>query len=169
MYRHKEGAVFEEDNKFGLLGEDLVLPILEDFFGEKFIKSQNEYCVYDSYNTDKHIEIKSRRNKYNAFSTTLIGVNKAINTNKAQLFVFNFTDSIYYIQYEEDKFKSWIDQFQRGSRREFEKIPKNYFYIPIEELILIKKKEDDLPAFSNSSNDYYNYPKRGVCLIKLKT
>jgi len=87
-------------------------------------------------------------------------VNKAINTNKAQLFIFNFSDSIYYIQYEEDKFKSWIKPFQRDSRKDFEKNPKEYFHIPIEELILIKKKE--LP---NS----YTLPKRGVCLIKLKT
>tara|TARA_R110000868_G_scaffold102288_4_gene281732 strand:+ start:439 stop:921 length:483 start_codon:yes stop_codon:yes gene_type:complete len=160
MYRHKEGATFENDNKFGLSEEDLVLPILEEFFREKFIKSENEFCIYDSYNTDKQIEIKSRRNKYSDFSTTLIGVNKAINTNKAQLFIFNFSDSIYYIQYEEDKFKSWIKPFQRDSRKDFEDKAKDYFYIPIEELILIKKK--DLP-------DSYTLPKRGICLIKLKT
>jgi len=160
MFRHKEKEVFEKDNKFGLEEEDIILPILEEFFSEKFIKSENEYEFYDSYNTDKQIEIKSRRNAYNDFSTTLIGINKAINTNKAQLFVFNFTDSIYYIEYDEDKFKPWIKPYQRDSRKNFEKIPKDYFYIPIEELILIKKK--DLP-------DSYTLPKRGICLIKLKT
>ena len=156
-YPHKEGATFIKDNAFGLEQEDLILPDLEAFFGEKFIKSENIMSVYDSYNDKRQIEIKSRRNTFNKYSTTLIGRNKATNTNKEQLFVFNFMDSIYYIKYNEELFKQWVETFCRFTRKDFKDKHKEYFYIPIDKLTLIKKKDyTPPPSFL-----------KGKCLINL--
>jgi hypothetical protein len=60
--------------------------------------------------------------------------------NKNREFVFNFIDSIYYIEYDEERFNPWIDNFTRNSRIGLETEPNKYFYIPITELTLIKQK-----------------------------
>lgn len=157
IFAHKEGATFLVDNKFGLEQEEVILPDLEKYFGEKFVKSENIMSVYDSYNDNRQIEIKSRRNIYAKYSTTLIGRNKAINTNKEQLFVFNFIDSIYYIKYNDELFKSWVSPFCRFTRKNFNDKHKDYFYIPIDKLTLIKKKDyTPPPSFL-----------KGKCLINL--
>ena len=48
---------------------------------------------FSYYNTNLYIELKSRRNTYSKFDTTIIGSNKidyAKSLNKKVIFVFNF-------------------------------------------------------------------------------
>ena len=46
--------------------------------------------------------MKSRRNKHDAFEKTIIPVHKCKNKNCPNIFIFHFTDGIYYIEYDSD-------------------------------------------------------------------
>ena len=140
MFNDDERKIFNKEFNFGTPKEAEILSILEEYFGETFLEPENQFSAFDLYNDTTQIEIKSRRNNYRAYPTTLIGTNKAIKTDKKQLFVFNFLDGIYYIQYDEERFSFWIDNFTRNSRIGLETEANKYFYIPITELTLIKQK-----------------------------
>ena len=140
MFNDDERKIFNKEYNFGTPKEAEILSVLEEYFGETFLEPENQFSAFDLYNDTTQIEIKSRRNNYRAYPTTLIGTNKAIKTDKKQLFVFNFLDGIYYIQYDEERFSFWIDNFTRNSRIGLETEANKYFYIPITELTLIKQK-----------------------------
>lgn len=140
MFGEEERKIFNKEFNFGTPKEAEILCVLEEYFGETFNRSEDQFSAFDLYNDTTQIEIKSRRNNFKAYPTTLIGTNKAIKTDKKQIFVFNFLDGIYYIEYEEERFKYWVDNFTRNSRIGLETEPNKYFYIPITELTLIKQK-----------------------------
>jgi hypothetical protein len=153
---------FKQDNQFGLNQEGEIIPILEKYFGEKIIAPQNKYEKYDGASQTALYEIKSRTNSSNAFTETLIGANKVIpNCNKIQRFVFNFTDGIYYIEYEKDLFDTFDNScFVRDPRIDYKDEVRTYYYIPVKKLILIERK-------TSKSVSIYNQLTKGVCLIKL--
>ena len=153
---------FKQDNQFGLNQEGEIIPILENYFKEKIIPPQNKYEKYDGASQTALYEIKSRTNSSNAFTETLIGANKVIpNCSKIQRFVFNFTDGIYYIEYDKDLFDTFDNScFVRDPRIDYKDEVRSYYYIPVKLLKLIHKREDQ------SSRNIYNQFK-GKCLIKL--
>ena len=130
---------YKDDYNFGKEQEDLILPLLEAEFKDNIKKSEERYSKYD-YSGDKYLyELKSRTNNYSKYPTTLLPADKILK-NKKQIFIFNFTDQIGYIEYSKDKFsnfklKSFIRNWRAGGKIK----EKNYFYIPIEELNIIKK------------------------------
>ena len=99
----------------------------------------NEYCSYDFEGTDgTKIELKSRRNKYNDYSTTLIPVHKCVSMDLCKnIFVFNFTDGIYYIEWNKNIFANYETKmvlYKRLNRDDY----KLHYLIPIEDLTLLK-------------------------------
>ena len=159
---------FQNDNTFGLFEENKILPILEKYFGEKITKSLNIYEKWDGEGLTSLYEIKSRTNKHNAFNDTIIGANKVVQTNKAQFFIFNFTDGIYYIKYNEALFNTFTNSpFLCHKRDDIVDVVKQYYYIPIKHLTLIQLKK---PAMTTA--DFFRprpdtLPLKGRCLIKL--
>ena len=85
------------DLVFGKLKETEIKEILEGFFNTK-LNTTSKYNLIDFYNDDIYIELKSRRNTYNKFNTTIIGSNKIdyVKTLKCY-FVFNYLDGLYFI------------------------------------------------------------------------
>ena len=78
------------------------------------------------------IELKSRRNTYSKFDTTIIGKNKidyAKSLNKKVIFVFNFIDGLYYIEYS-PLFESF-DLCEQYILRDKQKELKTNYHIPI--------------------------------------
>ena len=120
------------DLVFGKLKENEIKEILEQYFNTT-LQQTSKYGLIDFYNDDLYIELKSRRNTYSKFNTTIIGSNKIdyVKTlNKKSLFVFNFIDGLYYIEYSPlfDSFDICEEYIYRDGKKEL----KTNYHIPIE-------------------------------------
>jgi len=122
---------YENDYQYGEQQQKHIKPLLEKHFG--FLNEKERYSKYDFENDEICIEVKSRKNKHNAYSTTLLTANKITDTNKKIIFIFNFTDKLMYIKYDKEKFNTYTKKmFSRANQRWDEK---EYLYIPITDLI----------------------------------
>lgn len=130
---------FEDDFKFGEKCELELLNLLQNYFNDKNLKITDRYNKFDLSSNKNNIEIKSRKFTANKYKTTLVPYNKCLLIgNKKTYIVINFIDSVYYIEYIEEKFKNYeIKQFSRQNYTEFE-LP--YYYINLSEFILICEK-----------------------------
>lgn len=122
------------------------------YLGKKWngLIPQGRYSKYDFISEDINMEVKSRKNRYSAYPTTLLTCNKIADTTKKNIFVFNFVydmardlSEIYYIEYDEDKFSKYNkDMFSRAKKAWDEKM---YIYIPIEDLTFLYRENPQLP------------------------
>ena len=120
------------DLVFGKLKEVEIKEILEGFFNTK-LNTSSKYNLIDFYNDDIYIELKSRRNTYQKYNTTIIGSNKIdyVKTlNKKCYFVFCYLDGLYYIEYSNifDSFDLCEEYIFRDGKKEL----KTNYHIPIE-------------------------------------
>ena len=132
---------YENDYLWGEQQQKKIFPILEAKWNG--LRPQGRYAKYDAVNETTNIEIKSRKNAYDAYPTTLLTLNKISDTSKTNIFVFNFVkndkNEIYYIEYDETKFEPY--ERRMFSRANFLADEKEYIYIPIEDLILLHADE----------------------------
>lgn len=120
------------DLKFGLSKEqDVINQLKTHFEDDTIIKTEDKFCLYDAIGKDYKYEIKSRRNSKTAYPTTIIPVHKGI---PSTVFVFNFTDKMCYIKYDEDLFKTFTTQMIYADRYNATP-PSLHFLIPINLLI----------------------------------
>ena len=81
------------DLTYGLQREKEILPILQSHFNDDSIYKLDKNNEFDFKGDNKYIEIKSRRNNYKKYPTTMVGLNKF---NKASTlleevyFIFSF-------------------------------------------------------------------------------
>lgn len=132
------------DLKMGLENEDNIIQILNNTFSETFVNTKekygDQYYPYD-FEGDKGccIELKSRRNKYNQYPTTIMPTSKVLGFNKnRQIFIFQFTDGYYYIQYEPTRFNKYEIKMITTQRKGIVDKPKPHFCIPITDLMKIE-------------------------------
>ena len=131
---------FKNDYTFGKQKEDEVLSIIRKKFNRNIVKSESRFERYDFKDDEYYYELKSRNNKYSDYPTTLIEKGKVIADNL--VFLFNFTDGLYYIIYNKDLFETFeCKQFLRHKRCDFVDKPKLYYHIPIHQLTRIETKE----------------------------
>ena len=139
---NKKFRTVSDDLKYGYGNEENVLNILNKTFNDIFINTKEKYGEYHNYDfegtsTGLKIEMKSRRIKHDDFSTTIIPVHKCVNPNSPNLFVFYFTDGIYYIEYDKTKFEKYEIKYITSNRyNKFENKP--HYHINIEDLIKIE-------------------------------
>ena len=119
------------DLDFGKLKEIEIKEILEGFFNTK-LNTSSKYGLIDFYNDDMYIELKSRRNAYSQYNTTIFGSNKidcAKSLNKKVIFVFNFIDGLFFIEYSNifDSFDLCEEYILRDGKKEL----KTNYHIPI--------------------------------------
>jgi uncharacterized protein with von Willebrand factor type A (vWA) domain len=129
---------YPEDYKFGTAEEEKHLETLRRFFKRDIKKSEDRYSKQDYYDDLYNYEMKSRTNNYSKYPTTMITEDK-ITKNKNLILLFNFTDSLYYIEYNEEKFKNYRREI--FSRANIDWNEKPHLYIPIEDLTLIERRE----------------------------
>ena len=92
----------QQDIDFGKNAEDEIYEILKTKYDD--IEITSEYSTFD-YKTKSEklkIELKTRRNKSDAYPTTMIGLNKIKKCNDPDttyLFIFKFTDQILFIKF----------------------------------------------------------------------
>ena len=119
------------DLVFGKLKEVEIKEILEQYFNTT-LQTSSKYNLIDFYNDDIYIELKSRRNAYQKYNTTIIGSNKidyAKSLNKKVIFVFNFIDGLFFIEYSNifDSFDLCEEYILRDGKKEL----KTNYHIPI--------------------------------------
>jgi len=127
--------ILNADLAFGLPKEDPVLEKLRLHFEEEIAKSTYQYCPHDGFSKTTEYEIKSRRNRYNQYPTTIIPCSKIRNMKRDRLvFVFNFTDGLYYIEYNQEKFAKYEIKMVEAVRKRNGIVGRNeepHFFIPI--------------------------------------
>lgn len=130
---------YHDDYIWGKEQENYTYPILKEYFKTNLKQYTSQYADFDFYDDESEYEQKSRRNNYNAYDETMITLNKTQkSTEKNIKLVFNFTDGIYWILYDEELFKNF--NRKAFSRAEIKDDEKDHIYIPIHLLTLIKKK-----------------------------
>ena len=129
-------TTFQSDYNFGIEKENNILVTLNNFFSRDISKSVDRYCNYDFYDDTYKYELKSRRNKYNTYPTTMIPLLKC---KPNTILLFNFTDGLYYIEYEKEKFEKYEKKYFCKIRDDKLDVNKQYYYIPIIDLQCITK------------------------------
>lgn len=129
------------EKKFGIKSENDNIKLISSFFNQEF-KKTSLYHPIDFISDTHYLEIKSRTVEYNKYPTTLLPLSKINYIKrypKPAIFVFIFTDNIYYINYDEELFKSFeTKEYVRAPRTGIKDKPTQYIYIPINKLSLIK-------------------------------
>lgn len=129
--------ILNADLLFGLSAEEKVINKLSVSFNETIKKTEDEFCRYDAVGTTgTKYEIKSRRNRMFAYPDTIIPVHKT-RVEGRLVFVFNFTDKLAYIVYNEEEFRAFkvsnISAVRKGGIRT--SIP--HYHIPIAKLVVL--------------------------------
>ena len=125
--------------EYGKVQEDKVYPVIKEYFdADTITQSKGQYAKYDYIGDGVNYELKSRTNKYDAYPTTMLTCNKFPTTKDTRLIcLFNFTDKLAFIEYDEEKFHTFTTAlFSRAGCCWDEK---NHIYIPIEDLTVIKE------------------------------
>jgi hypothetical protein len=130
------------DEKFGEECEKIVLEILNknNYFDDGIlVRHPLKFNIYDFYGIENWYELKSRKCSYKSYPTTLIAKDKAVKNGMVFLFYFDDDKTLYYIIYEPEIFKKFdCNKFKRFQRVDYNDKEKDYFYIPIENLIKIE-------------------------------
>jgi len=112
------------DLQFGAEKQENIINSLQKYFQSSDIQAMNDkYCIYDAEDstTKTRYEIKARRNKFSTYPTTIIPVHKKKGSKKDTrlLFVFGFTDGLYYIEYNQNLFSTFetklVSYYRSGS------------------------------------------------------
>ncbi len=126
---------YKNSYEFGKKNELIVLEILKDYWNDRnIIHSTDRWSKYDYSDEQYKYELKTRTNNYSRYPTTMITSNKL---QPNTILLFSYTDGLYYIEYNEDKFKTY--ETKSFSRAGIEWDEKLHVYIPIQDLIEIKK------------------------------
>ena len=125
---------FKEDYIFGKQNEVEILDSINNLFNDNIELIEDTYSRYD-YKGDKyHYELKSRKNNYQAYPTTLIPYSK-IQKGIKIILLFKFYDGLYYIKFTKKKFKNFdLKPFVRNQRVDYNDKLQLYYFIPIEHL-----------------------------------
>jgi hypothetical protein len=126
---------FCNDYKYGKENEKKILKDLNNFFKDDIEIITDKFSQYDFKGTKNIYELKTRRNKYEDFPTTIIGANKILDNI---IFLFKFENGLYYIKYDENKFNTFEKKkFVRNKRLDYNDKEMDYLFIPIEHLTKI--------------------------------
>ncbi len=128
---------FAADYQLGTNAERTLLPTFNSFFATTFTPT-GQYDPFDFTSPTINLELKTRTNKYKQYPTTLLPYSKikhAASSPKRTIFAFNFTDGLYYIEYDKSVFSAFTtNEFQRTDRPGHTDRQQEYIYIPIQSL-----------------------------------
>jgi hypothetical protein len=125
------------DRRFGAEGEKIVLELIQKHISPTIEAAPNKFSPYDFVDKKEGIyyELKSRRCMSSEYDTTLLPANKILKPFCKQKFLFNFTDGLFYIDYEEEAFRLYkTAPFMRGGRGGITDKQAEYVYIPVKDL-----------------------------------
>ena len=120
---------FMRDYQFGKQQELLLLPRLNEFFKDEIVPTKDKYHKYDFEGKECVYEMKSRTCCFETYPTTILPADKVI-TDKKQIFLFNFTNGLYYIEYNQEQWKDIEIASFRRFRIGVNDKEKPYYHIP---------------------------------------
>lgn len=127
---------WKDSYKYGKEKEIEILPKLSAYFEREIIANQERYSKFDFTDDKFNYELKSRTNRLSAYPTTMITKNKIEDNDKPTLLIFNYTDCLAFIEYNEEQFKNYhVEEFSRA-RQDWDKKP--HIYIPVNHLTVIE-------------------------------
>ena len=130
------------DYTFGKQHEEKILKDISHFFNDSIVPTSDTYSKYDFEGKNYIYELKSRTCKLGTYPTTLLPVDKVIKTRK-QIFLFHFTDGLYYIEKNsDDDFKDIEIASFRRFRIGVNDKEKPYYHIPTTLLKKVEKNEN---------------------------
>jgi hypothetical protein len=124
---------FNRDYQFGISAEESIVETLRTFFCDPTIsRSADKYDRYDFVGAGRKYELKTRRLTRNRFATTMLPVGKLLSENpEGNIFLFQFTDGLYYIPYNAEQFSNFnIAPYCRQDRMGYD-AEQDYIYIPV--------------------------------------
>lgn len=81
--------------QFGKLHEDIEYKYLSNNYNN-LKKSKERFSIFDFYNDEYLIELKTRTNTYNKYPTTMVSMNKIeYKDPRKKVFYFKFLDGLY--------------------------------------------------------------------------
>tara|TARA_R110000822_G_scaffold13840_2_gene48962 strand:+ start:550 stop:945 length:396 start_codon:yes stop_codon:yes gene_type:complete len=129
----------QSDRSLGIQAEIQLLGTIQEHFG-KDLKPTGTYAKFDFENETTLVELKTRRCTSNAYPDTMIPYGKIKflrDSNKEGVFVFNFTDGIFYHRFV----KGNTYTVKQGGRYDRGRPELNqYCYINRSDLLPISKK-----------------------------
>lgn len=129
---------FAKDYNFGTQSENALMSAIKVF--DPTLQKTSVYHPFDFAGTTTFVELKTRRNKKDAYPTTMIPQSKVEyalkNSGFEYVFCFMFEDGLYYIKFNKEKFAGF--EVRSGGRCDRGRVESNmYCYIPVSELILL--------------------------------
>ena len=106
----------KKEFKFGRDKENELFKKLNDFFKDDLKQSTKTFDCVDYKGNNCDYELKTRRNNYSKYDTTLITTKKLKNIKRPLILIFNFLDGLYYIKYDE-KFNEFKKQIIKRNDR----------------------------------------------------
>lgn len=133
-----------DDLVLGDRNESEILPILNNFFNDTFVNTKelygDKYFNYDfeGKTTGMRVELKTRRNRFDDYPTTLMPVHKCVSIDLCpNLFVFNFSDGMYYTEWNTNRFNTYEKKMILCKRKDKTDYREHYM-VPIDDLIKIE-------------------------------
>ena len=133
---------FQEDYAKGIEAEGDIHFILAEAFQQVLTKTKDPKHRMDFEGPDCWIEVKTRFGvSSKSYPTMLLPVSKilfALEATKPVYFVFNLTDGVFYIKFDEELFKSYgLQNVCRWDRNET--LAVRHIHIPVSDLDWIQK------------------------------
>jgi hypothetical protein len=130
-----------DDYKFGIENEDIVLPIIINYFKTDIKKSIAKYSIYDFYDSKNTYELKTFRCNIDKFENVYIDYKKL---EKNTILLFKYNNALAYIKYNKDTFKNYKSEYFQRERDNSNDIKKLVVFIPISDLSIIYKYDIEL-------------------------
>jgi len=136
----QQREAFNRDYEFGRRAEESILDTLRNFFADPTITPSNDkYDRYDFAGAGRKYELKTRRLTRQRFATTMLPLGKLLSENpEGNIFLFQFTDGLYYIPYNAEQFSTFtVAPYCRQDRAGYD-TEQDYIFIPVNLLTEIK-------------------------------
>jgi hypothetical protein len=137
---NKRKRSLKDDVEYGNKAEIEV--IRRGYFGEDILKNKFRFSTYDarSEESNTNYEIKARRCDKNNYPTTIIPYSKILKKKKNEklIFVFQFTDGLYFIEYNQKLFDTFAMEGITYYREGIEPKSVKHVCIPVDLLMEMK-------------------------------
>ena len=125
------------DKEYGKEQETKSEEYIKNYFKQTTLKKLSRFNKFDFEGDTALFEVKTRRNNYKDYPTTMIGYNKILHAQNCKqdvFFIFQYLDGNYYYKYSNDE----SFEIKKGGRFDRGRPESNYYcFIPIEKLIKI--------------------------------
>ena len=130
---------YNKDYDYGVSNECCLLSTIQSLWGVDVERSTDKFAIIDFSSATHNIELKTRRNNYGKYPTTMIGKNKIdylLSSDKKAIVLFKFLDGLYYLEITKDNINEFgLAPGGRTDRGTDERAM--YYYIPTSMLKLV--------------------------------